>query len=110
MQKPGTRVRIRVFVSSGGALRTAGDSGELDQFTIALRFFSGRTRTFLLAGFSLNVMLSRATGCASAAAFVAGFLTALSALMSATVSRTLLRRLFLTESPSESNVRPTSVP
>ena len=45
------------------------------EFTIALRLFSGMTRTFLLAGLALKVIFSPVNGLMPSRAFVAGFFT-----------------------------------
>src|SRR5262249_14071398 len=85
--------------------RAAGSS--CSQLTIALRFLSGSTRTFLLAGFALNVIFSPVKGLTPSRALVAGFFTTLSFIRPGTVNRPLLRRLFLMVPPSESNTEPT---
>src|SRR5262245_1062973 len=74
---------------------------------MALRFLSGSTRTFLLAGFALNVIFSPVKGLTPSRAFVAGFLTTLSFIRPGSVNRPLPRRLFLMTPPSESKTPPT---
>ena len=48
------------------------------QLTMALRLFSGMARTFLLAGFALNIIFSPVNGLTPSRALVAGFFTTFS--------------------------------
>src|SRR5208283_1867805 len=65
------------------------------QFTKLFRFFRGSARTFLLAGFALNVIFSPVNGFTPSRALVAGRFTTLSFSSPGMVNRPLPRRLFL---------------
>src|ERR1700728_3951074 len=65
------------------------------QLTIDFRFFSGRARTFLLAGFALKVIFSPVNGLMPSRALVAGRFTTLSLSRPGRVNSPLPRRLFL---------------
>src|ERR1700676_938063 len=74
-----------------------------DQFTIDFRFFNGSARTFLLAGFALNVIFSPVKGLMPSRALVAGRFTTFSLSRPGSVNRPLPRRLFLMMPLSDSN-------
>src|SRR5260370_24347149 len=57
----------------GDAPRPIAPDLVFDQFTNSLRFFSAAMRTFLLAGFALNIIFSPLKGFTPSRAFVAGF-------------------------------------
>src|SRR6202041_3177323 len=75
----------------------------VDQFTIDFRFFNGSARTFLLAGFALNVIFSPVNGLVPSRALVAGRLTTFSFSKPGRVNKPLPRRLFLMMPFSDSN-------
>src|SRR5271163_1897026 len=64
-------------------------------------------RTFLLAGFALNIIFSPLKGLMPSRALVAGFFTTFIFRRPGKVNRPWLRRLFLIEAESESNTAPT---
>src|SRR5208282_5958494 len=64
-------------------------------------------RTFLLAGFALNIIFSPLNGFMPSRALVAGFFTTFIFRRPGKVNRPWLRRLFLIEPESESNTAPT---
>src|SRR3569833_1459240 len=76
-------------------------------FTMALRLFKGSTRTFLLAGFALNVIFSPVKGLMPSRALVAGFFTTFNFISPGLVNKPLPRRLFLITPLSESNTEAT---
>src|SRR5688572_11123980 len=78
-----------------------------NQFTKALRAFSGSARTFLEAGFALNVIFSFVKGLMPSRAFVAGFFTTFSLSKPGSVNRPPPRRLFLIWPFSDSNTATT---
>src|SRR5271168_4248618 len=64
-------------------------------------------RTFLLAGFALNIIFSPLNGLMPSRALVAGFFTTFIFRSPGKVNRPWLRRLFLIADESESNTAPT---
>ena len=90
-------------VRGGGRRRPRTSIPWIDQFTMFLRFLSGMTRTFLLAGFALNIIFSPVNGFTPSRAFVAGFFTTFIFARPGSVKRPWLLRLFLMTVPSQSN-------
>src|SRR5277367_2116959 len=77
------------------------------QFTNSLSVFSAAMRTFLLAGFALNIIFSPLKGLMPSRALVAGFFTTFIFRRPGKVNRPWLRRLFFIVAESESNTAPT---
>src|SRR5215470_6574490 len=74
---------------------------------MALRFLSGSTRTFLLAGLALNIIFSPVRGLTPSRALVAGFFTTFIFRSPGSVNSPPPRRLFLITPLSESKTLPT---
>src|SRR6202051_2664741 len=90
----------------GAAVQSRPES-QKNQFTNSLRFLSAAIRTFLLAGFALNIIFSPLKGLTPSRAFVAGFFTNFIFSRPGIVNKPRLRRLFLIDAESESNTAPT---
>src|SRR5579864_3702196 len=100
-KKPGREVL------PAGPLSAVAEKPTRYELTMALRLFRGMTRTFLLAGFALNIIFSPVKGLTPSRALVAAFLTTFIFSRPGIVNRPLPRRLFLITPDSESKTRPT---
>src|SRR5580704_17378100 len=91
MKKPGKAEPYQAFLNPFACCNA---NRAADQFTIDFRFFNGRARTFLLAGFALNVIFSPVKGLMPSRALVAGRFTTFSLSKPGRVNSPLPRKLF----------------